>query len=186
MQLKGNHTLWQCHCQSIIKTQMTTNSFEGFFTCSPFCFYVDCRQFYWLQHTLFINGRRKPPNYKGTTSSFLSGPNFTCSLRLQPWTHRPIYSHSHSATCWTLEMTFNPFLHCPKHGQLIDVYAIIEHGAGCAARPDSNFPFAKSWTMKNLLFQTPPRLFDRFAPNFACSICGPSWQKIYQKNFDSP
>ena len=40
-----------------------------------------------------------------------------------------------------------------------------------------NFLFTKSQTMKNLLFRTPPRRFDRFAPNFACSMCGPSWQK---------
>ena len=53
-----------------------------------------------------------PPNHKGTTSSFLSGPNFTCLIRVQPWTHRPIYA---SATCWTQEMTFNPFLHRQQH-----------------------------------------------------------------------
>ena len=43
MQLKGEHTLQQHRHKSIIKTQLTTNSFEGFFTCGPFCFYVDCR-----------------------------------------------------------------------------------------------------------------------------------------------
>ena len=64
-------------------------------------------------------------NRKGTISSFLSGPNFTCLIRVQRWTHRPIYSHSHSATCWTQEMTFNPFLHCLKHRQLRDVFTII-------------------------------------------------------------
>ena len=34
MQLKGEHTLRQHLCQSINKTQLTTNLFEGFFTCS--------------------------------------------------------------------------------------------------------------------------------------------------------
>ena len=48
---------------SIIKTQLTTNSFEGFFMCSPFCFYVDCREFFWLQHTLFNTCRSRPPNH---------------------------------------------------------------------------------------------------------------------------
>ena len=45
---------------------------------------------------------------------------FTCFVTVQPRTHTPKYSHSHSATCWTQEMTFNSFLHCPKHGQLRD------------------------------------------------------------------
>ena len=31
MQLQGEHTVGQRFCQSIIKTQLTTNSFEGFF-----------------------------------------------------------------------------------------------------------------------------------------------------------
>ena len=88
------------------------------FTCSPFCIYVNCREFFWLQHTLFHTGRSRPPNHKGTTSSFLSGPNLAHFIRVQPWTHRPIYSHNHSATFWTQGMTFNPFLHCPKHKQL--------------------------------------------------------------------
>ena len=39
MQLKGEHTLWQRHRRSIMKTKLTTNLFEGLFTCSPFCFY---------------------------------------------------------------------------------------------------------------------------------------------------
>ena len=129
MQLEGLHTLRQRRCLmpvdcKSIKTQLTTNLFEGFFICSPFCIYVDCREFFWLQRTLFNTGRSSPPNHKGT-SSFLSGPNFTCLVRFQPWKHRPIYSHSHSATYWTLEMTFNPFLHCPKHRQLTDAYSII-------------------------------------------------------------
>ena len=44
-----------------------------------------------------------------------------------------------------------------------------------------NFPFANSWQRKKLLFQTPPRWFDRFAPNFAWSMCGPSWQKVIKR-----
>ena len=43
----------------------------------------------------------------------------------------------------------------------------------------SNFPFTKLQTMKNLLFWTPPRRFDKLAPNFACSIYRPlgiKWQ----------
>ena len=58
-------------------------------------------------------------------SMSISGPNFTCLIRVQPWTHRPIYSHNQSTTCWTQGMTFNPFLHCPKHRQLRDAYTII-------------------------------------------------------------
>ena len=38
MQLKGEHTLRQHYYKSIIKTKLATNLFEGFFTCSPFCF----------------------------------------------------------------------------------------------------------------------------------------------------
>ena len=125
MQLKGKNTLWQRCRQSIIKTQLTTNLSEGFFTCSPFCFYVHCREVFWLQCTLFNTGKSRPPNHKRTSSSFLSGPNFTCLIRVQPWIHRPIYSHSHSATCWTQEMTFNLFLHHPKHWHLTDAYTII-------------------------------------------------------------
>ena len=110
---------------TIIKTYLTPNYFEGFFTCSPFCIYAHCREFFWLQRTLFNNSRCRPPNHKGTTYSILSGPNFTCLVTVQPWTHRPIYSNTHSATCWTQEMTFNTFLHCQKHGQLRDAYTII-------------------------------------------------------------
>ena len=40
MQLKCEHTLWQRRHQSIIKTQMSTKYFQGFFICSPFCIYV--------------------------------------------------------------------------------------------------------------------------------------------------
>ena len=48
---------------SIIKTQLTTNSFEGFFKCCSFSFfYVHCRKFFWLQCTLFNTGRSRPPN----------------------------------------------------------------------------------------------------------------------------
>ena len=36
---------------------------------SLFVLYVDCREFFWLQHTLFNTSRRRTPNYKGTTSS---------------------------------------------------------------------------------------------------------------------
>ena len=97
MQLKCEHTLRQRHCQSIIRTQLTTNYFEGFFTWSPFCFYADCREFFWLQRTLFNISRSRPPNHKGQTSSFLPGSNYTCLIRVQPWTHKPIYSNSHSA-----------------------------------------------------------------------------------------
>ena len=125
MQLKGEHTLRQRRRQSIIKTQLTTNIFEGSFTCSPFCFYVECREFFWHQRTLFNTSRNRPPDHKGMASLFLSGSNFTCLIRVQPWTHRPIYSHIHSTTCWTQEITFNPFLHCPEQGQLRDVYTII-------------------------------------------------------------
>ena len=45
----------------------------------------------------------------------------------------------------------------------------------------SNFPFAKLQQMKNILFQTPPRQFEWFAPNFAWSICGPYWQKAIKR-----
>ena len=83
MQLKGEHTLWQRHRRSIMKTNLTTNLFEGLFTCSVFTI------LFLLQCTLFNTGRSRPPNDKGPTSSF------------QPWTHRPICSHSHSATGWT-------------------------------------------------------------------------------------
>ena len=57
-----------------------------------FCFYVDYREFFWLQHTLFSTGRSRPPDLKGTTSSFLSGPNFTCLRRVHPWTHTGQYT----------------------------------------------------------------------------------------------
>ena len=46
MQLKGKRTLQQDLCPSIIKAQLTTNLFEEFLTCSPFSFYVDCREFF--------------------------------------------------------------------------------------------------------------------------------------------
>ena len=36
-------------------------------------------------------------------------------------------------------------------------------------------------TISNLHFRTPPRLFHRFAPNFAHSICGLSWQKVIKR-----
>ena len=67
-------------------------------------------------------------------AGFVSGPNFKCLMRVQPWPHGPIYSHSQSATCWTQEMPFNPFLHCPKHGQLRDAHTIIRQWAGYATR----------------------------------------------------
>ena len=38
------------------------------------------------------------------------------TLHIQSWSQR---------TCWTQEMAFNPFLHCPKHVQLRDVYAVM-------------------------------------------------------------
>ena len=41
----------------------------------------------------------------------------------------------------------------------------------------SNFPFAKSQQIKNVLLQTHLRQFEQFAPNFAWSICGPSSPK---------
>ena len=37
------------------------------------------------------------------------------------------------------------------------------------------------WNVANLLFQTPPRRFHWFAPNFAYSICGLSWQKVSKR-----
>ena len=39
----------------------------------------------------------------------------------------------------------------------------------------------ESQNLMYILFQTPTRHFDQFAPNFAWSICGPSWQKVYEK-----
>ena len=135
IQLKDERILRQHHYQSIIQTQLTPDLFDRFFACRPFSFYLDCREFFWLQHTLFNTGRSRTPNHKGTTSSFISGSNFTCLIRVQPWKHRPIHSHSHSATCWTQEITFNPFLHCAKHGQLRDVYTIFRQWY--AACPDA-------------------------------------------------
>ena len=43
------------------------------------------------------------------------------------------------------------------------------------------FFFANSQNVAKLLFQTPPRQFLRFVPNFAQSICGPSWQKAIKR-----
>ena len=44
-----------------------------------------------------------------------------------------------------------------------------------------NFPFANSGQMTNILFQTPPKQLDRFAPQLAWTICGPSWQKVIKR-----
>ena len=41
--------------------------------------------------------------------------------------------------------------------------------------------FANLRNVTNLLFQTPPRRFHRFARNFAHSICGPSSPKVLKK-----
>ena len=57
MQLKGENTLWKHRCKSIIKTQLTTDSFEG--NLNPFCFYVDCRDFLSLQRTTFFTPAEK-------------------------------------------------------------------------------------------------------------------------------
>ena len=45
----------------------------------------------------------------------------------------------------------------------------------------TEFPFANSPNVANLLFRTPPRQFHQFAQNFAHSICGPFWQKVIKR-----